>query len=46
MWIFRLMFSYRFSLHPNNLDAVVEGFMKQLMLCLITQFFETSLKKF
>ena len=43
--VFRLMFSYRFALHLNNLDTVVEGFMKQ-MLCLITQFFESNLKNF
>jgi len=46
VWIFRLMFSYRFSLHLNNLDTILEGFVKQLMLCLITHFFETSLTNF
>jgi len=45
VWIFGLMFSYRFSLHLNNLDAILEGFLKQLM-CLITQFFETNSKNF
>jgi len=36
----------KFPTLVNNLDTIVEEFMKQLLLCLITQFFETNLKNF
>jgi hypothetical protein len=40
------MFSYGFSLHLNDLDTTFEVCVKQIMLFLITQFFETNLKIF
>jgi hypothetical protein len=42
--ISRQIFFYKFSLHLNDLDTTLERFVKQVMLCLVTQIFEIKLK--